>query len=43
MVAHSSVGQQQLNVNTNLINQINYLINLPLSQEEEDVLNDYDW
>jgi hypothetical protein len=26
-----------------LINQINYLINLPLSKEEEEVLKDYDW
>lgn len=26
-----------------LINQINYLINLPLSKEEDEVLKDYDW
>ena len=35
--------QQQSSANASLINQINYLINLPLTQEEEDVLNDYDW
>ena len=48
---HSQIQTPTTNTNNNsnnatsslVINQINYLINLPLSKEEEDILKDYDW
>ena len=43
LVANGHANTTSLNNSNVLINQINYLINLPLSKEEEEILVDYDW